>query len=201
MEFIPGPRCLLCFVLALQEIEIRLAKEMKCFNKWFQQRSSTVLISYLPLDVTMLNAKGHRVETDEFAKSQLREIGPSCCLIFIIIIICPCFASQLPHSNPQSNPEGPWVLIDHPETSRAGTGELGSNPSSASWSGSYRDLEMVALPFRGKQPASKQPQVWKRILQAKAKGNKEERGERKIVREGGRRREEGKRRAWRSDSS
>lgn len=50
---------------------------------------------------------------------------------------------------------------------------------------------MVALPFRGRQPAIKQPQVWKRILQVKSKGNKEERGERKIVREGGRRREEG----------
>lgn len=52
---------------------------MKWFNKWFQQRVSAVLISHLPLYITMRNAKGHGVGSNGFAKNQLREICASYC--------------------------------------------------------------------------------------------------------------------------
>lgn len=63
---------LLCCVLTFQEIKIRSAKDMQiklvkwvsCFNKWFQQRLCTLLISCLPLYIAAFCTKegGEMVE-------------------------------------------------------------------------------------------------------------------------------------------
>lgn len=56
-------------------------------------------------------------------RTSSEKLVPATVIIFIIIVICPGFASQVPHSSS----EGPWVS-NSPEACRASPAEPGFKP-------------------------------------------------------------------------